>query len=255
MTAVDVTARWLPLRALTRPGLPLFCLPHAGAGGSAYRTWLDRMPGVAVHPVQPPGRESRLREPAFERMGPLVEELASVVLETVDGPYAVYGHSHGALVGFELLREIRRRGGPAPVRLIVSGSAAPQCGVDDGPPVTGMTRPELIAMLRRLGGTPEWLLADAGAVDMILPAIVGDFTVREAYEYVPEPVTDVPITILASTDDPRASLARQQRWQELTSASTDLHTLVGGHFAVFEQAVSTHRIVSAALRPWVAGPR
>lgn len=259
VSATEVLARWLPYRTqagVPPDALPLYCLPHAGGGASAYRTWLGRLPGVAVVPAQPPGREGRLREPAHDRMGPLVAELADVVLADAagrcpDGRYAVYGHSLGALVAYWLLREIRRRGAPLPVHLFVSGCVAPHCSFDDGPPVRDMAQPELVATLRRLGGTPEWLLADQSVLDMILPAIRADFAVKETTEYHREPPLDVPITALPSTRDPRADGESMARWRDQTTAGFRSHTLVGGHFAVFEQATTvTHRVVAEDLRPW-----
>jgi surfactin synthase thioesterase subunit len=163
--------------------------------------------------------------------------------------YAVYGHSLGALVAFELLRELRRRGAPEPVHLFVSGCVAPHHTYDDGPPVAGMSRPEVVQMLRRLGGTPEWLLADADALDMILPAVRADFSVKETYEYAPEAPLRVPVTVLSSTADPRVPHELQAGWREQTIGAFDLHTLVGGHFAVFEQAELTCRYLAGALRP------
>ncbi len=258
------TGDWLPFRARTRAradARPLYCLPPAGGGAWAFRTWLDKLPGVAVLPVQPPGREARFREPPYQRIGPLVADLADVLLaEIAPGssgpgadarPYAVYGHSLGALVAFELLREIRRRGGPVPVHLFVSGCVAPQCPFDDGPPVHDMPLSELVATLRRLGGTPEWLLADPSVLEMITPAIRADFAVKETTEYRPEPPFDMPITALPSTDDPRATGELMARWREQTTGEFDLHTFVGGHFAVFEQADLTHKYINEALREWL----
>lgn len=249
---------WLPFRSMSRArpdALPLYCLPHAGGSASAFRPWLDKLPGMAVQPVQPPGREARFRQPAHQRMEPLVTDLAEVVIANQAAgparPYAVYGHSLGALVAFELLRELRRRGQPAPVHLFVSGCVAPHCPFDDGPPVRDMARPELVATLRRLGGTPEWLLSDPSVLDMITPAIRADFSVKETNTYRPEGPFDVPITGLTSTDDPRASQELMARWGEQTTGEFELHTLVGGHFAVFEQAELTHKYISEALRIWV----
>lgn len=250
MTVGDTAGRWLPLTA-PAGALPLYCLPHAGGGASAYRAWVGRLGGVAVMPVQLPGRDARLREAPYERMTPLVSALADVVPGAADGRYAVYGHSLGALVAFELLREIRRRGGPDPVHLFVSGCVPPQCRFDDGPPVRGMTQPQLVRTLRQLGGTPEWLLSDPSVLQMILPAVRADFSVKETYEYLPELPLDVPVTALASTHDPRAEHDLVGRWGEQTARTFERHTLVGGHFAVFEQATLTHRYVAEALRRWV----
>lgn len=250
MTAGDSAGRWLPLAAPSG-ALPLYCLPHAGGGASVYRPWVGRLPGVAVMPVQLPGREARLREAPYERMAPLVSALADVLPGAPDGRYAVYGHSLGALVAFELLREIRRRGAPGPVHLFVSGCVPPHCAFDDGPPVGGMMQSEVVDMLRRLGGTPEWLLADPSVLDMILPAVRADFSVKETYECLPEPPLDVPVTALASTNDPRAGHEVVAGWREQTTREFELHTFVGGHFAVFEQAALTHKYVAEVLRPWL----
>src|ERR1044071_9320478 len=88
-------------RPRPHPGarLRLFLLPHAGGGASAFRGWADLFPPqVEVCPVQLPGRENRTREPAFNRVQPLVEALTGVLAGWRDLPYAVFGHSNGALL-------------------------------------------------------------------------------------------------------------------------------------------------------------
>lgn len=253
MSVAEATSRWVPLLARTQPDtLPLFCLPHAGAGASAFRTWPDCLPGVLVLPVQPPGRESRFREAPYERMGPLVAELAAIMLGVAGSrPYAVYGHSLGALVAFETLREIRRRDSTEPVHLFVSGCVAPHFTCNDDPPVAAAPIPTLVRKLRQLGGTPDWLLSDPTFLEMILPALRADLSVKESYEYRSEQPLDIPITVLASTEDPAAPHELQDRWRDQTTAAFRLHTLAGGHFAVFEQAESTQRHLTAALAGWI----
>jgi surfactin synthase thioesterase subunit len=249
VSPLNAASRWIPARPSLLPDVTaLFCLPHAGAGASVFRGWRDQLPGVAVLPVQPPGRETRLRDAPHHRMEPLAAELAAVIMSVAeDRRYAVYGHSLGALVAFETLREIRRLGGPEPAHLVVSGCVAPQCSHDDGESVAQAPLHELVEKLRQLGGTPEWLLADPSVLDMIVPPIRADFTVKESYEYRHEPPLDVPLTVLASTDDPRAPHDLQDRWRDQTTAAFRLHTLLGGHFAVFERAPTTHRYLAAAL--------
>jgi surfactin synthase thioesterase subunit len=255
MTAVADLSRWLPMSpgALVEDrGLPMFCLPHAGAGASAFRGWMGTLPGISVLPVQPPGREARLREAPFERMAPLVEELAEVIgVVARSRPYALYGHSLGALVAFETLREIRRRGDSQPVRLIVSGCVAPHLDFDDGPRVTGMSQQRLAEMLAQLGGTPAAFLADPELLAMVLPAIRADFSVKESYEYVAQAPLSVPVTVLSSTDDHRAPHEAQVQWREETLSGFSLSLLPGGHFAVFEQARLTRAALIGALAEWL----
>jgi surfactin synthase thioesterase subunit len=248
VSAADAT-RWLPFLSQSRaaPGAPvLFCLPHAGAGASVYRDWLGKLPAAAVLPVQLPGRESRVADTPYERMAPLVSDLADVVLGQ-GRRYAVYGHSFGALVAYELVRELRRRGAPDPLHLFVSGFVPPHHDMDDDVPVMGMSQPQLVDLLRELGGTPEWLLSDPDAVAMILPAVRADFAVKETYTYREEPPLTVPVTALASTDDPRVRQDQVACWREQTVGRFRFHLYSGGHFAVFEQQDRTFRYLTAAL--------
>jgi medium-chain acyl-[acyl-carrier-protein] hydrolase len=104
-----------------------------------------------------------------------------------------------------------------------------------------------VRKLRELGGTPEWLLSDPTVLEMILPAVRADLSVKESCKYRPEQPLDVPVTVIASTRDPQAPRELQDRWRDQTTAAFGLHTLAGGHFAVFEQAASTHRHLAAAL--------
>ncbi|MEU0442756.1 alpha/beta fold hydrolase [Streptomyces sp. NPDC006186] len=248
--------RWFPYRPDDAP-VRLYCLPHAGGSASAFRSWLGAVPGLAVCPVQPPGREGRHREQPYAHMRDLVRDLAPAVLADVagagGGPYAVYGHSLGAMTAFELVREIDALGGPRPVHLLVSGCGAPPlCGGLEGlRPIRDMSLEEIAGLLRRLGGTPEWLLANQALLAMVVTPFRADFTVKENYRYVPGDPLDVPVTALAATDDPRASVADTAAWEAHTRAGFTLRTLLGGHFAALEQPDLTHKHIAAALQPWL----
>lgn len=230
------TGRWLPFSD-PAGGVRLYCLPHAGGAASAFRPWVGRLPGVAVCPLQPPGRETRAREAPHVRMGPLVEELAQVVLEDArGGPYAVYGHSLGALVGFELIHEIARLGGHPPVQFLASGCSAPQwTEQDERFTAAELTDEELVALLQLLGGTPQEFLSHPLILRMILPAVRADLSVKNTYRYQPRPPLDVPITTIAGLDDPRAGVESIAAWREQTVRRFHAHTMAGGHFAVLEQ--------------------
>ncbi|NUR29308.1 MAG: thioesterase [Catenulispora sp.] len=242
--------RWLPF---PRPagGVRLFCIPHAGGGASSFRPWIGAVPGVAVCPVQLPAREARFRDAPQLSMGPLAAAIADVILAAADGPYAIYGHSLGALTGFETVREIRRRGAQMPVHLFVSGSTAPQVQDSMLPNVHDASDAEVVALLRRLGGTPESLLGDPDLIGLILPAIRADLTVKETYRYTAEAPLDLPLTVLGADNDPRAGAEATAAWSEQAAGGFALHNVGEGHFAVFEQARLTHKYLREALTPWL----
>ena len=153
------TGEWFPATDWApETRLALFCFPNAGAGASLFRQWTDHLPAwILPCPVRLPGRESRLAEPAFEEMAPLVEALTTAILPHLGKPFAFFGHSMGAAVAFELARALRRRGSPLPAALVVSGARAPQFRLGHVPP----PEPDeagFLTELKRLEGVPREVL-------------------------------------------------------------------------------------------------
>lgn len=244
---MSATSPWLPFGVGADARVRLVCLPHAGAGASGYRAWGRGLPAdIAVCPVQLPGRESWLGQAPYETVEPLVSELAATVTESVEPPYALFGHSLGALVAFELARRIRQLGAPEPVHLFVSGRHAPQIGTDL-PGLRDLDIAELSARLAELGGTPPEILANTELLACIAPLLRADFAVNETYRYTAQPPLDVPITAFAAIADPRAELSQLRAWQAQTNRDFQLHEIPGGHFAVLERAAFVHARIAADM--------
>jgi surfactin synthase thioesterase subunit len=241
---------WLPFGVAPDAGIRLLCLPHAGAGATVYRAWGSGFPAhVGVCPVQPPGREKRRREPALSSAREVASQLADEVVKAVRPPYAIFGHSIGAVCAFELARQLRRLGAPEPVQLFVSGRQAPQLPIERTE-LSGLSLDELAAALRRLGGTPEEVLAQRDVLQLIQPLLVADYAVNETYTYRPEPPLAVPITAFAATQDDGGDHGRMATWKEQTSAPFAIHTVSGGHFAVFDHAAEVISRIADDLRRW-----
>lgn len=238
---------WFPFGTAPDAGIRLLCLPHAGAGAAVYRSWGASLPsGIAVCPVQPPGREKRHREPPLTSAHELASLLAGQVIACVPPPYALFGHSTGALTSFQLARRIRELGGPAAVHLFVSGRPAPQIALKRTA-LGGLTVTDLAAVLRELGGTPEAVLRDEDMLRRIHPVLVADFTVNEDYDYQPQPPLAIPLTVFTATRDPGTSSAQAAAWAEQTSAAFRLRPVEGDHFAVFERASEVQQEIAGAL--------
>src|SRR5205085_10328077 len=159
----------------------------------------------------------RSRESAFARLPPLVAALTDALRPHLDRPYAVFGHSLGALVAFEWVRELRRRHWPTPELLIVSGRAAPHLPPRQRP-IHTLPEAEFRAELARFNGTPAPVLGHDELMRTLLPLLRADFAAAETYEYVAEPALDVPITAVGGSDDPRATAAELDAWREYTRA-------------------------------------
>lgn len=213
-----------------RARLRVFCFPYAGGGASTYRSWPAHLPGdIEVVAVQLPGREERLREPAFSRASELCPQLATVLAPYLDRPFALFGHSMGALVAFELTRLLRSIGAPFPVHLFVSAHCGPR-KVYCFPPVAGMSDDELLRLLHRLGGTRDEVLAEGDVMRLMLPLLRHDLTVCESYRYVAAEPLACPISAFGGIRDDVVRRADVLAWGAETAGGFQARMFPGGHF-------------------------
>jgi medium-chain acyl-[acyl-carrier-protein] hydrolase len=222
---------WLPFR-IPSPGadLRLFCLPSAGSAAQVFRTWPESLPSnIEVCAVELPGRGTRLKEPPIDRMEPLLEALERMLAVFLDRPFALFGHSFGALLAFELAHRFSK-GSMPPIHLFVSGRGAPQ--VSAGAPLRhDLPAPLLLEELRKLDGTPKAVLEDSGLMKILLPALRADLAIVESYACLGgRPKLACPITALGGLQDATVTPAMLDAWRETTACSFSRTLFAGGHF-------------------------
>ncbi len=225
-----MTSAWLRCTH-PRPDDPLrlVCLPYAGAGASAFLPWTAPLAGVAeVWAAQLPGRERRLAEPPAGNMAELVPPLLDAVTTLVRPPFAIFGHSMGALLGYELARHLVERGGPVPQRLVVS-AARPPGAAPTGDGAYRLDDAALTGWLRALGGMPAEMLDDAGLLELILPAVRADLCVVASYRPDRSEPLPCPVDAVAAADDPLVTPAEVGGWNRYTTAGFSLTVVPGGH--------------------------
>jgi medium-chain acyl-[acyl-carrier-protein] hydrolase len=249
MTTATAFDSWIAFRKPNpQARLRLFCFPHAGTGASIFRTWSDGLPtDVEVCPVQFPGRGTRLAETPFTRLAPLVQAIAQALVPLLDKPFAFFGHSLGALVGFELARQLRRQSGVQPVRLFISADRAPQIPHRDRP-LHALTEGELLHELRRLNGIPGKVLEEAELMQIMLPVLRADLTVYETYVCSTEPPLNCPISAFGGLQDHRVSRGDLEAWRDQTSGAFSLRMLRGDHFYLNTAQSLLLQVLSQELR-------
>ncbi|MEU0580155.1 alpha/beta fold hydrolase [Streptomyces griseoincarnatus] len=223
----------------------LVCLPHAGGSASFYFPAARALsPRVEVLAVQYPGRQDRRREPAVTDLEELAERIVTALQPWTDTPYALFGHSMGAVVAFEAARRLQAAG-RGPARLFVSGRRAPS--LDDAETWQPRTDEEVVAEIRRLDGTGDALLDDEETLRMILPALRADYDAVRRYRYRPGPPLDCPVTAFTGDHDPKAEVAQVRAWHTHTASGFDLNVLPGGHFFLVDQQQQVLRTVEEHL--------
>ncbi|UED87035.1 thioesterase II family protein [Streptomyces profundus] len=246
--AVDTQSRWLRRYApVGVPRLRLLCLPHAGGTASFFHSWGSAFgPDVEVLVARYPGRLERIAEPCLGT----VEELADALAEAVEGwtdlPLAVFGHSMGASVGYELTLRLVERYGVAPSLLLVSGRRPPHT-VD--PSRDELDDEGVVAEVRRLGGTDASLFDEPGLRELVLPAIRADFAAVAAYRARPGVPLPCPVVGYVGDADPEVDRAAVERWADLAPLGFDSLELPGDHFYLLDQREPLIDDIRARLVP------
>jgi medium-chain acyl-[acyl-carrier-protein] hydrolase len=237
--------KWLQRpRANPHASLRLVCLPYSGGRASVFKNLAADLPGgVELLAVEYPGHGRRLSEVPITRLAPLVEQITDVIIEEVPWPFALLGYSVGALIGFEVTRELARRGQPGPTALFVAANKAPHLR-STRPALHELSRHELIEGLHRLAGVRNELLDNDELVDVMLPVLRADLSLDETYTYDPGALLDCPVVAFGGSEDWSTPRPRLEAWREQTTGDFSVAILPGGHFfldssrAQFAQALT-----------------
>ena len=247
MTNLDPDA-WIR-RFHPSPAAPirLICLPHAGGSAPFYFPVSAALhPDVEVLAVPYPGRQDRRREALIDSIDALTDAVYQAVLPYTDAPFALFGHSMGATVAFELARRLEADGRD-PLHAFMSGRRAPSRQLFET--VHQRDDAGIIADLKALSGTDLRIFGEAELLHSVLPAIRNDYKAAETYRYRPGRPLRCPVTVLVGDADPKVPVATAEAWQEHTSGECTVHVWPGGHFYLVEHATEVLRLVAARLAP------
>jgi medium-chain acyl-[acyl-carrier-protein] hydrolase len=246
----QVVRRPACVRVLARrpaASLRLVCMPYAGGAAHVFHDWPELLGhAFEVAGVDLPGRGPRIGEPPVADLVALADEVADEVAGGADRPYALLGHSMGALLAFEVARSLRRRGARPPALLVACAHGAPREPAPERA-ISGLPRPRFVAELRRRGGTPPEVLANRELMDLLLPALRADFAACEGYRHAPEPPLACPILAIGGRDDREVTRPDLLAWSDHTSAGFDLRWIDSGHFFVRTHAAELAALVASSL--------
>jgi medium-chain acyl-[acyl-carrier-protein] hydrolase len=240
--------------ALARPqaALKLFCLPYAGGSSATYLDWIRRLDTrIELVTIDPPGRGRRLLEPPLARIDALADSLVAEVLPLLDRPYALFGHSNGALVAFELARRLHELARP-PALFFASAKAAP-ARIDEAEAWHLMSDCELLTALRESGYVSDRFANEPELVRLFLPMLRADLALSETYRYRTGPRLPCDLMMLAGTFDAAVKDADKVAWQAEFSGKADVQVIAGSHMFIEERPDDVVEVVNRVCAPLLRG--
>lgn len=233
MTTSTSTNLWVSPNYLKGRGdVKLFCFPYAGGGTAIFREWPKLLPpSVDACPVNLPGRGIRIMQPPFTNMVQLVEAATAGLLSYLDRPFAFFGHSMGAILAFEVARNLRKSGYPQPFHLFVSGRQAPHLP-GRGYNTYDLPDAEFIDELRQLNGAQEEILNNPELLELVLPVLRADMQAIQTYAHLPEPPFNYPVTAYGGMKDRYVDREEVEAWKEYTQAAFSYRIFPGDHFFI-----------------------
>jgi surfactin synthase thioesterase subunit len=246
---IEATTWLRALRPVPNARAVVVGFPPGGGSAGAYRALAQKLaPGIAVYAVQYPGRQDRLSDPLITDMAELADLITADLSRWGVVPnLALFGHSMGSTVAFEVARRLQAKN-RGPVRLFVSGRIAPDAPYD-GRLHTGPDA-DLIDDLERLANDPAsvaMVRADPDLADLVLPPLRADYRAVETYVFEPGPLLRCPVSALLGDADPTVTPEQAEGWRSHTDAEFELTMFSGRHFYLDERTSEVADHLSARL--------
>ena len=234
---------------MTKPEkIVLYCLPFAGGNSYSYRLLKTHFCDfIEMVSIELPGRGKRSHEPLLTCLESLAQDVVRQVQQKEKHhPYAIFGHSMGAILGYLATHQLLTEGFPLPQHLFFSGRRAPSISVEENR--HKLPKPEFLMALKKLEGCPKEILENEEFIDIFEPILRADFKAIETWNVRKFFPLDIPITVLLGTHDTELNETEALAWEKETLHPVTIKKFQGGHFFIFDQTTKVCQSISQTLR-------
>ncbi|WDV45039.1 thioesterase domain-containing protein [Clostridiaceae bacterium M8S5] len=229
--------------------MKLFFLPYAGASAISYsvlKKYIDNE--IEIHFVELAGRGSRKNEPFYTDVYQAVEDIISIIKNEINQPYAIFGHSMGGLLTYELICKMRELNLREPDHVFISARRAPHLKRPDGKVFHKMSQKEFLAELSDVGGLDEQFFKEPQLIDFFLPVIRADYKIIEEYKCKREgEKINSDMTVLYALEDTEVSKEEILEWKSYAGEEINFFEFEGGHFFIFKQTEIISNIINNTI--------
>lgn len=210
--------------------MKLFCIPHAGASAYYYVPLKKCMPDVEFEFVELKGRGRRFLEGLYQSFEEAVDDVFEQIKDKCDGDYAIFGHSMGSWLAYELYHKLLENQKSLPKCMFFSSREAPN-ELMEKVDFDTMSSEELEFRIRELGGAEDLERVNEEIKSMFYETIKSDFKILNDYEYQEShEKIRCKVVVMAGSKERGLSYSKLTKWQELVEGSISYNSFNGGHF-------------------------
>jgi len=224
----------------------LICLPYAGGTKHSFR-YINKsiLENINIYSFDYPGHGNRIKESCLVSMNDIVDDIYSQIQPILNEPYAIYGHSMGAILSYLLTRKIELNKINLPLHVFISGTDAPS--VKSKKEVRySLPKDQFIEKLKKLGGMPDEILENEELLGFFEPILRSDFQAVETFNYIKLDPLNVPITVMIG-DKEELEEEDVLKWQEETTHKLEVYNFNGGHFFIFDNGKEITELIAKYL--------
>lgn len=219
--------------------IKLFCFSYAGGSAQEYKQWESMIANtIEIRPIYIPGHGKRLKEELLTTIDAMVEDVYMQIKdEILEGDYAFFGHSMGAIIAHELSNKIKGLALPGPRCVFVSGREAPHLATVDIS-LKGLSENELKKRVADYGGTPDEIFKDPLLKDIFLPILIADFTACDTYQKQYDQSNHLALEadfVVLTGEEEKLSQEQVEGWQRYSQTDISVYYFPGGHFFIKDQ--------------------
>lgn len=235
------------------PKMKLYVIPHAGGSAMGYMTmkrFIDPE-NVELVPLELSGRGRRMNEACKTSIEEDVTDLYTMIKEQIKGEdYAIFGHSLGTLITYELVKKIQSEKMKMPKCVFFSGGPAPY--YRKLLPVIGdVSDEEFLKKFGNFQALPAEILGNSQLLAMILPVLRADIKKSESYVYRESESINTDAVCFYGEEDPLVNEEAMEKWSSLFSGSFHIKAFDGGHFYYSKQREEVGKEISTILNKYI----
>lgn len=229
--------------------IKLFCFPYAGGSSIVFNQWaqyLDK--NIELIPIELAGRGSRINEALYKDVSELIDDVYNLVCKEINGSaYALFGHSMGGMISYQLGQKLKENNYPVPVHIFFAGLNAPHVEKLDDIKYHLLDEEEFKKEVIKLGGTPPEFFEYPELIEVFLPLLKNDFKLAETDIHNDEihPL-NCNITIMLGKDED-LNAEQCDGWKKHTMKLCTIHYFEGGHFFLNDETKQVVRFINNTL--------